>query len=358
MTTTNKQQQQTNNNDLATMEDTSETNSTVDSVVDATIESLAGTDEKEQPIENNTVATPDNHPTKESTMTTQSNNKADASMEDVNDTVALLLGSDSETEPPTPDGQKKNQNDKSLKEAKYISNNNKNNDPLVNAQESTAPKPDNASGSKEVATAAAAAASGTPAPTTKPKPVTAVQPIDTLVTATSASPATTATNAQPGSLAAIALGVNIRRDGLTEMQAPKRRKLLATKTIARMNRTKSVEEQAAAASIRAPTSAKKPVPVKPASVSTEPTIPPQKVYEGPPTKELPGGWPVGWIEERYKRMSGTCKGTEDAYWYSPTEPRYKLRSRTEIQRFLYSMRKMGDPKIAYSCRKNGPTADA
>eukprot|EP00977_Amphora_coffeiformis_P026992 scaffold32086_cov183-Amphora_coffeaeformis.AAC.11 len=377
------------------MEDESDTNSAVDSVVDATIESLGGIDEKEQPTEN-IVAPTTNNKTKESTAVitnhrSKNNNEKghddNVPMEDVNDTtITLVLDSDTETEPPTPDAQAKTHEHKSPQET-----NNHLESPVNAASEKSAP-------------------------TTKP--AGGVQPMDSLVTsttdvspvgATGTTAKTTTTtrkqNAPPGSLAAIALGVNIRRDSPTEMQTPKRRKVLATKTIAKMNPTKSVQERQAAPSSSAsrgkvlatktisktnPTksveelaaasgsasmqvnnhnhSKKKPTPASDSSPNkksaptkqsisspTEPIIPPEKVYEGPPTKDFPGGWPEGWTEVRYKRMCGTSKGTEDYYWYSPTQPPYKLRSRTEVQRFLYAMDQTSDPKFAYSQRKKGPT---
>jgi len=366
------------------MEDESDTNSSVELIVDATIESLLGTDDDEEQIENtvttSTANSNGNNKTKVSpaVMKNQLNYKdekdyyANVRMEDVNDTITLLLESDTETEPPTPDThQAKNHDHKSTQER-------------MNHSKFTS--------------------SGEVQPTNLLVTSTTTSVSPPVGTATSTMTTTIKHKAQPGSLAAIALGVNIRRDSLNGTQGTKRRKVLAAKTVAKMNRIKaveekkgalandcsyrgkilnpktvcntgrpkSIEEQAGDSSDNASIRTKKAKKSKFVSESNgtknsaltkeslshnEPIIPPQKVYEGPPTRDLPGGWPEGWTEKRYKRMGGTCKGNEDSYWFSPTEPPYKLRSRTEVQRFLYAMDQTNDPKFAYSQRKKGPTED-
>lgn len=77
-------------------------------------------------------------------------------------------------------------------------------------------------------------------------------------------------------------------------------------------------------------------------------------YEGPPTRPapVPGGWPVGWIERRYKRISGNTKDREDSYFFPPTEKMYKLRSIKEVQRFLFAYSEKEDAEYAFQQRKN------
>mmetsp|Transcript_28945 Transcript_28945/g.69880 ORF Transcript_28945/g.69880 Transcript_28945/m.69880 type:complete len:453 (-) Transcript_28945:852-2210(-) len=50
--------------------------------------------------------------------------------------------------------------------------------------------------------------------------------------------------------------------------------------------------------------------------------------EGPPTEELEGGWPEGWVKRVFERASGATKGSTDKYWYSPING-VKLRSIVE-----------------------------
>jgi hypothetical protein len=59
----------------------------------------------------------------------------------------------------------------------------------------------------------------------------------------------------------------------------------------------------------------------------------KSVYCGPPTVNRPGGWPKGWRQETFCRMSGASKGSKDHYYYSP-QLNVKLRSIPEVARFL------------------------
>ena len=78
-------------------------------------------------------------------------------------------------------------------------------------------------------------------------------------------------------------------------------------------------------------------------------------YEGPPTKSLPGGWPEGWIERQYKRVSGASSGHVDSYFYPPPGHKYKLRSILEVKRYLFAIKMGSDAATAFKQRKGGPT---
>ena len=60
-----------------------------------------------------------------------------------------------------------------------------------------------------------------------------------------------------------------------------------------------------------------------------------KIWEGPPTSNLPGSftWPDGWLEAKFQRQAGETTGRVDLYWFSPIK-KFKFRSRTEVVRFL------------------------
>ncbi|KAL3943305.1 MAG: hypothetical protein SGBAC_002633 [Bacillariaceae sp.] len=59
--------------------------------------------------------------------------------------------------------------------------------------------------------------------------------------------------------------------------------------------------------------------------------------EGPPTENLEGGWPEGWVKRVYERASGVTKGSTDKYWYTPING-LKLRSIVEVRRFLKALK--------------------
>ncbi|CAJ1955197.1 unnamed protein product [Cylindrotheca closterium] len=64
--------------------------------------------------------------------------------------------------------------------------------------------------------------------------------------------------------------------------------------------------------------------------------------EGPPTEDLEGGWPEGWVKRVFERASGATKGSTDKYWYSPING-IKLRSIMEVRRFMKALEmKKGD----------------
>jgi Methyl-CpG binding domain len=72
-------------------------------------------------------------------------------------------------------------------------------------------------------------------------------------------------------------------------------------------------------------------------------------YEGRPRKPLnvPGGWPKGWTEQTYVRMSGESVGNTDSYWFTP-EKQFRIRSITNVMRFLENLdRCHGDEVKAY-----------
>jgi hypothetical protein len=72
-------------------------------------------------------------------------------------------------------------------------------------------------------------------------------------------------------------------------------------------------------------------------------------YEGPPRKPLnvPGGWPKGWTEQSYIRMSGATKGDSDSYWFTP-ENQIRIRSIKNVKLFLQCLdRCKGDEQAAY-----------
>ena len=69
-------------------------------------------------------------------------------------------------------------------------------------------------------------------------------------------------------------------------------------------------------------------PSKAASGSSSASGKAKMLSEGPPTEDLEGGWPEGWVRRVFERASGATKGTTDKYWYSPIEG-IKLRSIVE-----------------------------
>ena len=66
---------------------------------------------------------------------------------------------------------------------------------------------------------------------------------------------------------------------------------------------------------------------------------PVEVYRGPPTEDLPGGWPEGWCKIMVERQGGDTKGTKDRYWYSPGN--HKFRSMIEVKKFLKALQECG-----------------
>lgn len=69
-------------------------------------------------------------------------------------------------------------------------------------------------------------------------------------------------------------------------------------------------------------------PSKAASGSSSASGKAKMLSEGPPTEDLEGGWPEGWVRRVFERASGATKGTTDKYWYSPIDG-IKLRSIVE-----------------------------
>jgi Methyl-CpG binding domain len=71
---------------------------------------------------------------------------------------------------------------------------------------------------------------------------------------------------------------------------------------------------------------------------------PGEIYRGPPTEDLTGGWPPGWIRTEVQRKSGDHR---DRYWYSPGGK--KFRSMREVERFFKALKKVkGDENAAWT----------
>ena len=65
----------------------------------------------------------------------------------------------------------------------------------------------------------------------------------------------------------------------------------------------------------------------------------KEVYRGPPTEDIDGGWPPGWIRTEIQRQSGTYAGFTDRYWFSPGGK--KFRSMIEIRKFFIALSQYG-----------------
>jgi hypothetical protein len=81
-------------------------------------------------------------------------------------------------------------------------------------------------------------------------------------------------------------------------------------------------------------------------------IPPKLVYEGPVKCFVPGvEIPIGWTQRSFERRSGASAGHVDHYWFTP-QRHFKLRSYTEISRFLTLLdTSNGNEDAAYTALK-------
>lgn len=152
-------------------------------------------------------------------------------------------------------------------------------------------------------------------------------------------------------MADIALGVGIRSSGKDPNKKKRRpKKILAKKTVKKME---AMKKEAAAAKRK---KAKHESSADGAAVKVERT-PNEMIYEGAPRKDLPGGWPEGWIERKFQRTHGTSARLADSYFYPPPpHEKRKLRSIKEVQRYLFAMKaSSGDEAFAWSQRAKGPT---
>ena len=85
-------------------------------------------------------------------------------------------------------------------------------------------------------------------------------------------------------------------------------------------------------------------PAKPRGTSGE-------AYRGPPTEEIDGGWPPGWIKTEVPRKTTGPSRSRDKYWFSPGGK--KFRSMIEVKKFIAALSQVkGDENEAWKIFKS------
>lgn len=151
-----------------------------------------------------------------------------------------------------------------------------------------------------------------------------------------------------------------------------RAKLVAAKSVLRSNPNRErkiaalelgkeiLKAEAAKVSNRAkekkakPTVSKKPVVAKkkvtsktaaPVTSSNSAKVGAKEIWSGVPTEKVEFSW-AGWTKKTFQRQSGQTKGGTDSYWYTPKN-KYKLRSLTEVRRFVQLCKASGNEENAW-----------
>jgi hypothetical protein len=141
------------------------------------------------------------------------------------------------------------------------------------------------------------------------------------------------------------------------VSSPKTRKYLPDRNP--QSATSKASSASKGKSTRTTTKASKAIKAKPTQTKKSPKAggtEERMISEGVPTKPLEGGWPPGWIERTYSRIS---VGGKDSYFFPPTAQnmndkasrQYKLRSIVEVKRYMAALQETGDEAQAYARRK-------